>query len=482
MIDNRALVVICTRPESSRLPRKVFRRIAGVPAIEHILERLRTRIPSEHKRRFPVVLAVPDGCHDYDHLINTFGVEVFEGNAESPLHRMQEAVMAYVNLEAESDEPDHIMPKYVIRITHDDILIDIDTVFDLVDTMEKEGAGYGITPKIVEGAGVEVIHIANLTEAATRTAGQNIEHVSYFVKGPTLPNPDILRMEPRATISRPYRLTMDYPEDAAVLEAVLRQTGPFASCDDICSFIDMNPSVMKHNEPPLVSVYICAKNAEQWIQDTVRSVPDICAGGRVELIVVDDGSTDKTLIKILEVGEHIDKIIVNENNLGLGSSSNIGLKNCRGRYVMRLDADDLLKPGGLDVMVGVLKVEQAAVVYSSFDEMNDTRGVITKKAVDPRIEHHAGCSMMDAKMINELKFREGLRHWDGLELFHRLSAAMMPVAYFDTPLWIYRRHPGSTSAVMTPERKETLGQIFKSDAERKRFIAEHVKTSSEVEK
>lgn len=449
----KAVIVICTRTESARLPRKVFRKIAGVPAIEHILRRLAQGSPYE------VIVAVPEGCGEYDYLAGQYGVEIFKGNPVSPLHRMRDAVLAY------GVDGGRTMPKYVVRITHDDILIDQKTMVELVDEVEREGAGYGITPTIVEGAGVEVIHVANLMEAADERV-EAVEHISYFVRGPGLPNEKMVRMRPRPGIERDYRLTLDYPEDLVVLETILREwpvggirVGGLPAVDDVCRFLDMHAEILKHNAVPAVSVYICARNAEKWVQDAIRSVPDGCAAGAVELVVVEDGSTDATLMKILEVSDEIDRLIVNEQNVGLASSSNVGLKACRGRYVMRLDADDRLKPWMMDTMIRAIQASGAGVVYGAYDEMSESGGAVIREKCDPRVHHHAGSALMDARMINELRFKDGLRHWDGLELYKRLGAAKMPVAYVDDPCWFYRKHGESVSAKMTPERKAALDMV-----------------------
>ncbi len=439
----KAVVCICTRPDSARVPRKALRKVAGLPAIEHILTRIGAVKGSVTP--YPVILAVPTGCQDYDYLLAGYNVSIFRGNPTSPLHRMVDAVLDW------SEQDDNTMPKFVIRITHDDLLIDMTTVNGLVDETEHLAAGYGISPGIVDGAGVEVIFTGNLLKAAQEMRGQDVEHISYFVRGAGMPSGIVLHKRPRASIERPYRLTLDYPEDAVVLESVLRQTGPLAPLDEVCRFLDLHGEILKHNALPAVSVYICARNAEKWIQDAIRSVPETCSFGAVELVVVDDASTDATLLKILEVSSRVNRLIVNEDNIGLASSSNVGLKACRARYVMRLDADDRLKPGAIDFMLRRLQEQSAAIVYAGYDEMNESGGVVTASGCDPRTHHHAGAALMDAKMINELRFRDGLRHWDGLELYNRVRAAQMPVAYCDVPLWFYRRHSDSMSR-MTPER------------------------------
>jgi spore coat polysaccharide biosynthesis protein SpsF (cytidylyltransferase family) len=448
----KAVFVICTRIDSARVPRKALRKIAGVPAIEHILRRVGAEKAGAGVSLFPVILAVPHGCADYDLLPNRYNVAIYQGSAGSPLHRMADAITWWAT------DGENAMPKYVIRVTHDDILIDLKTVVELVDEAENQGAGYAITPTIVEGAGVEVIHVANLIHAANKATG-DVEHISYFVRGEGLPNEKMISVRPRSEIERPYRLTLDYPEDAVVLETVLRRgtvegeyVGGLPTVDAICRYLDLHTEILKHNEVPAVSVYICARNAEKWVQDAIRSVPDSCSIGGVELVVVEDGSGDRTLVKILEVADEIDRLIVNEANMGLASSSNVGIRACRGRYVMRLDADDRFKPWMLDAMIRAIQNSRAGVVYAAFDEMNESGGMVTRSGCDPREKHHAGAALMDGRIINEMRFRDGLRHWDGLELYNRLRAANVPIAYVDDSCWFYRRRDDSMSAKMTPER------------------------------
>lgn len=454
----KALVVICTRPDSARLPRKAFKRIAGVPAIEHILKRLGTDMEGGTVPEFPVVLAVPTDCHDYDHLTTRYFVSIYRGESASPLHRMRAALMDWAL------HPERTIPKYVIRVTHDDLLIDLKTVGDLVRAAEEAGAGYAITPEIVNGAGVEVIHVSNLIAAAD-AATSSVEHISYHVRGEKLPNPKVLTMRPRESICRPYRLTLDYEADAVVLEAVLRRTAikgarmpltGFASVDDICAYMDENPHLRIYNSVPVVSVYICAYNAEATIGAAVLSVPDQCSLGPVELVVVDDQSTDGTLRRLIQLAPEIDTLIVNEENQGSASTANAALRRCRGRYVVRLDADDSLERNALDDMLRAMEGSGAGVIYPTFTEVDAKTGAYLRGPVDPREKPHAGCALMDRRAF-DVRYESGRRHWDGLELFNRIRREGVKVGYFDArPLWIYRRSPGTLSATMTPERAAAL--------------------------
>ena len=437
MIDH--LAIVCSRRESTRLPGKAFKRIAGRTAIEHIVKRLQAV-------GIKIVVAVPPSdLIEYQTLLAHTGVDIVSGNAASPLHRMRDVAIQYGS------------PKWIIRVTHDDIIIDGKTALDLLEKCETKNAGYGCTPGIVEGAGVEIIHFDNLGHAAN-THAEPTEFVTYFVKGLGLPLPGIARMPPRPDITRDYRLTMDFPQDAQALEVIMRATGPDASVDTICYHLDHHPYILNVNRLPDFSFYTCTHNSDPYISQTMLSVlsSDI---SKMEYIVVDDYSTDGTLDHIAKhFSDPRVKVVLNEENKGLASSSNIALSACRGKYVMRIDADDLLLPNNFSENLWTLrnKIDAgASVVYSGFYEMDDT-GLRTGKIVDPAISHHAGCALMSKAIVNEFRFRDGLRHWDGLDLYKRMGEKAQ---YFNFPLWLYRKHNKSMSANSETERASIKGLL-----------------------
>lgn len=442
-----AVIIICTRPTSSRIPLKVFRPIAGLPAIEHILQRLRH---STGKFIYPVLLAVPQNCNEYDYLLAQYDLEIFKGNPESPLHRMADA---YKHFCKKNDTA-----RFIIRITHDDILIDAKTVVDLVESAQQAKAGYAITPTIVDGAGVEVIDARNVLYAADRHSDKEVEHISYFVKGdlPGLPN-RLSHIGPvRHSIERPYRLTMDYEEDAQALEAVLRGVGrgPLASLDEICHFLDTHQEIADHNRMPEVSFYTCVYNGEKYVERSMASVM-VNMGVRKspsEYIVIDDGSTDGSLAKIITAkrGDDRVRVLVNQENVGLASSSNRAIGKARGRFIMRVDADDYLLPNAFSAMKQEMLITGAAIVYANYDIINE-EGKIINRNIAGHLQHHAGCALMNLKLINEIRFREGLKHWDGLDLLKRVKDHF-PIAYVEKPLWLYRVRGDSMSRTKPEER------------------------------
>jgi glycosyltransferase involved in cell wall biosynthesis len=93
---------------------------------------------------------------------------------------------------------------------------------------------------------------------------------------------------------------------------------------------------------PLVSILIPAYNVQEWIAETVRSAIGQ-AWSHKEIIIVDDGSTDKTLAIAREFASSQVKVVTQPNQ-GASAARNHAYSLCQGDYIQWLDADDLLAP------------------------------------------------------------------------------------------------------------------------------------------
>src|SRR4029453_1872036 len=93
---------------------------------------------------------------------------------------------------------------------------------------------------------------------------------------------------------------------------------------------------------PLVSILVPAYNAERWIGDTIRSAL-AQTWPRKEIIIVDDGSGDRTLT-IAQLFASKDVAVVTQKNQGAAAARNRALTLRQGDYIQWLDADDLLTP------------------------------------------------------------------------------------------------------------------------------------------
>jgi glycosyltransferase involved in cell wall biosynthesis len=114
---------------------------------------------------------------------------------------------------------------------------------------------------------------------------------------------------------------------------------------------------------PLISILIPAFNAEEWIADTLRSAVGQ-TWPRKEIIVVDDGSTDRTLA-IARQFESDCVRVVTQKNQGAAASRNRALSLCQGDYIQWLDADDLLAPDKIAKQMAALDQSRSRLTLLS---------------------------------------------------------------------------------------------------------------------
>lgn len=116
--------------------------------------------------------------------------------------------------------------------------------------------------------------------------------------------------------------------------------------------------------PELVSILIPAHNAERWIRQSVESALAQTWAAK-EIIVVDDGSTDKTL-EIARTFETESVKVASQDNRGAASARNRAQGLASGDYIQWLDADDLLAPDKIAVQMKATAGDQSRLVlYSS---------------------------------------------------------------------------------------------------------------------
>ena len=115
---------------------------------------------------------------------------------------------------------------------------------------------------------------------------------------------------------------------------------------------------------PLVSVLVAARDAEATIEQAGRSVLRQSVRA-LELLVVDDGSVDETAARVERLGDDRVRILRNESPLGLAGALNVGLDEARGRYVARMDADDVALPGWLERLVARVRSAPSVAVVGT---------------------------------------------------------------------------------------------------------------------
>src|SRR5947207_177232 len=107
---------------------------------------------------------------------------------------------------------------------------------------------------------------------------------------------------------------------------------------------------------PLVSVLIDTYNHERFIEEALASVlaQDYPAGDR-EILLVDDGSTDRTPELLRKFEPHVR--VLRKSNGGQASAFNLGIPECRGEIVAFLDGDDWWASDKLTRVIAAMREE-----------------------------------------------------------------------------------------------------------------------------
>jgi glycosyltransferase involved in cell wall biosynthesis len=127
---------------------------------------------------------------------------------------------------------------------------------------------------------------------------------------------------------------------------------------------------------PRISVVMAAYNGEPYLAGAVRSVLNQDVRD-IELIIVDDCSTDRTAELVQSFADPRVVYHRNDRNLGQTPSLNVGLRLSRGEYIARIDADDEFLPGKLRAQLDLMDAEPRIAVCGTWAECMDEQGTGT---------------------------------------------------------------------------------------------------------
>ena len=122
----------------------------------------------------------------------------------------------------------------------------------------------------------------------------------------------------------------------------------------------VEPEPVSENGNPPVSVFVSVFNGEDYIVEAVESVLEQTEQD-FELVVIDDGSEDRT-VELLQQMDDPRIRVFSKPNEGIGAPLNPWLRQCRGKYIMRIDADDVCAPGRMRAQVDFLEANPDVVI------------------------------------------------------------------------------------------------------------------------
>ena len=115
-----------------------------------------------------------------------------------------------------------------------------------------------------------------------------------------------------------------------------------------------------------LSIVIPAYNAEKYIEECLDSIVLQNTRYNVEVIVVNDGSEDKTTEKLEKYTQKEKLVIIRQENQGISAARNSGIDVAKGKYIMFVDSDDRLAEGAIDAMLNCAEISSADIVQGGY--------------------------------------------------------------------------------------------------------------------
>lgn len=223
--------------------------------------------------------------------------------------------------------------------------------------------------------------------------------------------------------------------------------------------VGMHPSVKQ-----ILTVVIPSYNCAQWLDRSIRSTTTL-SGCEVEIIVIDDGSTDETPEVLERLKNEIPSLnVLHKQNGGLSSARNYGLAHAQGSYVLLLDADDELIPCDLSSLLATgcqmirIGVEEVSAGKQPLIRAEPMRTISGREYLSYGFKNHSfytsSCAYLynvDWLRQNTLIFEENLLHEDNLFTVQALLKADN-VLVVPTLVYRYIRRPDSITTAIDEEK------------------------------
>ncbi len=193
-----------------------------------------------------------------------------------------------------------------------------------------------------------------------------------------------------------------------------------------------------------------------------------------ELIIIDDGSTDNSREIISRYVEHPDVRAIFQENKGLIATNNVAIRAAKGKYVIRLDADDYLDESALLVLVNTIEEsEDLALVFPDYYYV-DKDGNVTGQERRHNFQEevtlldqpaHGACTIIRRDYLLQVGgYSNEIDCQDGWDVWLKLTE-IYSVGNVNLPLFYYRQH-GQNLTSNTERLLRTRSEIYKSHADR----------------
>ncbi|MEI8138446.1 MAG: glycosyltransferase [bacterium] len=221
---------------------------------------------------------------------------------------------------------------------------------------------------------------------------------------------------------------------------------------------------------PIVSIVMPVLNGVAFIDKAIRSITTQTLK-EWELVVVDDGSSDGSQDVVRRWVDERIHLLQNERNRGASYCMNRGLDNARGKYVGRMDCDDISLPGRLAVQADYLERHSVGLLGTGFYQIEEESDVVSlhqSSLTDAELHwrflfQNPVCSS-SVMLKKEVLDKYGLRHDETLRSsldfdFWTRVANVCETRVLSDPLVVYRRHASGISGQLRGDQKKNAEMI-----------------------
>lgn len=170
---------------------------------------------------------------------------------------------------------------------------------------------------------------------------------------------------------------------------------------------------------PLISVIMTAHNTERWVEAATTSILQQ-TWNNLELLVVDDQSSDRTLEKLiaLQRTDHRIRVLMMNRNGGTYAARNAAMDYVKGEVITFMDSDDYSHPDRLKLQLEALRAPQIVVSTCNYERRDDAGQLVMNRGLAAR---QALVSLMFKRVVSdEIGWFDSVRFGADDEYFERL--------------------------------------------------------------
>jgi len=217
---------------------------------------------------------------------------------------------------------------------------------------------------------------------------------------------------------------------------------------------------------PKISVIMPVFNCEKYLDESINSILNQTYRD-FEFFIINDGSTDNSEKIIKNYQKKDDRInLLTQNNQGVTKSLNKGIRNCRGKYVARMDADDICAPKRFELQLEYLEKYPNTDIVGCMVSLISEKGKVIRSLDDLPLEDYQikwnlifGTPLIHPTLMIRRRVFEDIGHYDqslnvaqDIEFWRRLSHH---IKFYNIPqrLFDLRIHKESTSSLFRNEQE-----------------------------